>query len=98
EGPMSPGSVFLVTTRAVAGPESRDADGRTYAILAFAAADTEAAAETLAREDLSGRGYLDIDVQRTGEITDPAAIPADLRSAYETALRWGSALIIYDEP
>lgn len=97
EQPMSR-SVFLVTTKAVAGPESEDADGRCYPILAFAAGDDEADAVRVAREDLASRGYLDIVVERAGEITDPAGIPEDLRSAYRTAQRWGCALIIYDAP
>ena len=95
---MSLASIFLVTTQAVAGPDSEDADGRRYPILAFAAAESDAAAERIAREDLEARGYIDVVVERTGEITDPAGIPEDLRSAYETAQKWGCALIIYDAP
>jgi hypothetical protein len=95
---MSLPSVFLVTTQAVAGPQSEDADGRRYPILAFALADTEDAARAIACEDLAGQGYVDIDIERIGEITDPDAIPEDLRNTYQIAVRWGCALIIYDEP
>jgi hypothetical protein len=97
EQPMSR-AVFLVTTKAVAGPDSEDADGRRYPILAFAAGEGEADAERVALEDLANHGYLDIVIERTGEITDPTAIPEDLRRAYDTAQRWGCALIIYDAP
>lgn len=95
---MSLASVFLVTTQATAGPDSEDADGRRYPILAFAMAADDAAAEQVARDDLRSQGYIDIVVERTGEITDPAGIPEDLQSAYQTAQRWGCALIIYDAP
>lgn len=95
---MSPPAVFLVTTQAVAGPDSEDADGRRYTILAFARADTEEAASDVALSDLAGQGYIDVEIERTGEITDPGAIPDDLRNAYDIALRWGCGLIIYDEP
>lgn len=97
EGAMSR-PVFLVTTHAVAGPDSEDADGRRYTILAFAMGDTEDEACAVAREDLASQGYLDIRIERTGEITDPSGIPPDLKTAYQTALTWGCALIIYDEP
>jgi hypothetical protein len=95
---MSLASIFLVTTQAIAGPDSQDADGRRYPILAFAKAGNENDAGRVAREDLESQGYIDILIERTGEITDPAGIPEDLRSAYETALKWGCALIIYDAP
>ena len=95
---MSPASIFLVTTQAIAGPDSEDADGRRYTILAFARAETEDAAQTVAREDIAAQGYIDIRIERAGEITDPSGIPDDLRNAYQTAVGWGCALIIYDEP
>jgi hypothetical protein len=95
---MSPASIFLVTTQAVAGPDSEDADGRRYTILAFAQAAAEDAAQTVARDDIAAQGYIDVEIERIGEITDPTAIPEDLRNAYHTAVKWGCALIIYDEP
>lgn len=95
---MSPASIFLVTTQATAGPDSEDADGRRYAILAFAQADTEDAAHVVARGDIAAQGYIDVEIERTGEIIDPSGIPEDLRNAYHTAVKWGCALIIYDEP
>jgi hypothetical protein len=95
---MSPASIFLVTTQAVAGPDSEDADGRRYTILAFAQAGAENDAEAIVRDDLAAQGYINVEIERTGEITDPTAIPEDLRNAYHTALKWGCALIIYDEP
>lgn len=95
---MSLASIFLVTTQAIAGPESEDADGRRYTILAFAKAESEDAARAVARDDLAAQGYIDVEVERTGEITDPSGIPEDLRNAYQTADKWGCALIIYDEP
>ncbi len=95
---MSPASIFLVTTQAVAGPDSEDADGRRYTILAFAQGETDDAAQTVARDDIAAQGYIDVEIERTGEITDPTGIPEDLRNAYHTAVKWGCALIIYDEP
>lgn len=95
---MSPMSIFLVTTEATAGPESEDADGRRYTILAFAQGDAEDAAQAVVRDDLAAQGYIEVEIERTGEITDPTGIPEDLRNAYHTAVKWGCALIIYDEP
>ena len=94
----APPAVFVVTVRAVAGPESADADGRAYAILAFVAAEAEPEAELAARQDLEAQGWVDIQIERIGEITDEAAVPEDFARAMQTARRWGCALIIYDEP
>lgn len=87
-----------MTARAVAGPEHAEPDGRSYDILVFARADGEAAALRVALQGLARLGWTDAQALRAGEITDPDAIPADLRGAFERALAGGCALLVYDEP
>jgi hypothetical protein len=90
---MDQPAVFVVTLEAVeagaAGP---------LTILAFARADSEAQANAVAAADLTDQGWRDARALRTAEVIDPPALPEDFRSAYDTALKWGCALIIYDEP
>jgi hypothetical protein len=88
-----PPAVFVVTLEAV---EAGAAAPLT--ILAFARAATEADAEQVAVADLADQGWGDIRALRTAEVIDAPALPEDFRAAYETALKWGCALIIYDEP
>jgi hypothetical protein len=90
--------VFVVTARAVAGPQHAQPDGRRYDILIFARADGEAAAQDVALQGLAQLGWTQARALRAGEITDPDAIPADLRGAFERALANGCALLVYDEP
>jgi hypothetical protein len=89
-------TVFVVTLRAIAGPNNSTPDGRPYDILAFVRAETEVEAETVALAGLSVGGWIEAYVQRTGEITDPDATPEDLRPAMERAERDGCALIVYE--
>ena len=90
---MDPPAVFVVTLEAVeAGAVA------PLTILAFARADTEAAAEAVAAADLAGQGWTAIRALRTAEVIDVPALPEDFLSTYETALKWGCALIVYDEP
>ena len=83
---------FLVTLEADETPS-----GPRLTVLAFATGADEEAATAAAVADLQGQGFSGIAALRTGEVADPAALPADFRSAYQTALTWGCGLIIYDE-
>jgi hypothetical protein len=84
--------------RAVAGPENSQPDGKRYHILAFARGETEDAASLAAFEGLDALGWIDAEALRSGEITDPGAVPDDLKGPMRNALRDGCALVIYDEP
>jgi hypothetical protein len=86
-------SCFLVTLEA-----DETSSGPRLKVLAFALGEDEAAATAAAVSDLEGQGWSGIEALRTGEVTDPGALPDDFRSAYEAALKWGCGLIIYDEP
>jgi hypothetical protein len=89
-------SVFVVTMRAIAGPQNSTPDGRPYDILAFVRAETDAEAEAAACAGLTAGGWIEAYVQRTGEITNPDATPEDLRPAMERGERDGCALIVYE--
>jgi hypothetical protein len=93
-----PATVFVVTMRAVAGPENSQPDGRAYDLLVFARAETEAEAERVAFDGLSRLGWIDAQALRSGEITDPDAVPTDLQGSYARAVENGCAIIVYDEP
>jgi hypothetical protein len=93
-----PAAVFVITMTAVAGPANSQPDGRRYDLLVFARAETEAQAETAAARGVDQLGWIDLVWLRTGEITDPDAIPDDLRGSYQRALEGGCAVIAYDEP
>jgi hypothetical protein len=93
-----PATIFVVTMRAVAGPKNSQPDGRCYDLLAFARAATEAEARRVAFDGLVQLGWIEAQALRTGEITDPAAIPADLQASFARALERGCAIIVYDEP
>lgn len=88
----------MVTARAVAGPGNAQPDGRRYDILVFARAGDQAAACGVAFRGLAQLGWVEAEALRAGEITDPSAIPQDLRGAYRRALESGCALLVYDEP
>ena len=90
---MDPAAVFVVTLEAVEAGV-----GPPLTVLAFARADTGAAAEAAAAADLAEQGFAHIRALRTAEVIDAPALPDDFRNAYETALKWGCALIIYEEP
>lgn len=96
--PAQAATVFVVTIRAVAGPQNAEPDGRRYDILVFARAQTEDAARGVAFDGLAQLGWIDAEMLRAGEITDPDAIPDDLRGAFDRALAGGCAVIVYDEP
>lgn len=91
-------TVFVVTLRAVAGPDNAEPDGRRYDILVFARADDEDAARRVAFQGLAQLGWIEPEALRAGEIVDPGAIPEDLRGAFDRALQNGCAVIVYDEP
>lgn len=92
------GSVFVVTLRALAGPENSQPDGRRYDLLVFARGEDEADAEATALGCAAQLGWIEPEVLRIGEITRPDAVPADLRGAFERAAATGCAVIVYDEP
>jgi hypothetical protein len=84
--------------RAVAGPANSQPDGRRYAILAFVCGEDEPQATETAFAALEVLGWIDAEALRSGEITDPEAVPADLRAPMKRARRDGCALVVYDEP
>jgi hypothetical protein len=89
--------IFVLTLRAVAGPENAQPDGRRYTILAFAKGETEAAATDAAFKGLDALGWMEGEALRCGEIVEPGAVPEDLRGAMQNAERHGCALVVYDE-
>lgn len=91
-------SVFVLTVEATAGPTNAEPDGRRYPILAFARGESEDEAGVLARAGLADRGWDEVSVLRTGEITDPGAVPDDMKATMDRALANGCALIVYDAP
>ena len=92
-----PAGVFVLTLRAVAGPENSQPDGRRYTILAFACGADEAAATRTALEGLALLGWIQPETLRCGEIVYEAAVPDDMRRPMERARRDGCALVVYDE-
>lgn len=86
---QEPADVFVVTL------EARE-DGRLASVLAFAQAATEGAAETAATAELAHFGWRDIQVLRTAQVIDEAALPEDFRDAMANARTYGCGLIIYD--
>ena len=66
-------------------------------VLAFVRADDEAAAECGAIAELGHFGWTAIQALRCACVLDAAALPEDFRPTMATALRYGVALIIYDE-
>jgi hypothetical protein len=91
-------TIFVVTMQAVAGPENSVPDGRRYDLLVFARAQTEAEAEEVAFRGVEQLGWIEGEALRSGEITDPDALPEDFRRTYERARAVGCAVIVYDEP
>jgi len=91
-------TVFVITMRALAGPENSQPDGRCYDLLVFARATTEAEARRVAFDGLGQLGWIEAQALRAGEITDPGAIPNDLQASFARALKSGCAIIVYDEP
>jgi hypothetical protein len=94
----APQSVFVLTVQAVAGPANSQPDGLGYAILAFVRGDSEASATDAALAGLASLGWIEPQILRAGEITDPEAAPPDLQPPIARALRDGCALVIYDQP
>lgn len=94
---MAP-SVFVLTIEAVAGPQNSVPDGRRYSLLVFARGDTAEGAQAVGLKGIADLGWIAPSVVRSGEITDPAAVPPDLSGALENARARGCAVIVYDEP
>ena len=92
----SPIGVFVLTMRAVAGPENSQPDGKRYTILVFARGETEEAATATAFEGLAACGWIDGESLRCGEIVDAAAAPEDFKPAMRNAQLNGCALIVYE--
>lgn len=90
-------TIFVVTMRAVAGPENSVPDGRCYDLLVFARASTDSEAEAVAFRGLAQLGWIDGQALRAGEITEPDALPEDFRRTFERAQAAGCAVVVYDE-
>jgi hypothetical protein len=90
-------TVFVVTIQAVAGPENVVPDGRRYDLLVFARGEDEAAAAEVAARGLGALGWIEVDILRSGEVTDSAALPEDFRDNYRQATEFGCSVIVYDE-
>lgn len=84
-------TVSVVTLEGVEAPGTP-----ALTVLAFVRAATPAAAEAGALAELAALGWSNVRALRTGEVTDPGALPEDFRGAMETALRFGCGLIVYD--
>ena len=91
-------TIFVVTMRAVAGPDNAVPDGRRYDLLVFARGADEAEAERVAFLGLEQLGWIEAVAVRSGEITNPDALPEDFRPSYERAQASGCAVIVYERP
>jgi hypothetical protein len=91
-------TVFVLTVEALAGPRNAEPDGRRYALLVFARGADADEAEATARPGLDQLGWDAVDILRSGEITDPGAVPEDLQPAMRRAGEHGCAVIVYDLP
>lgn len=91
-------SVFVLTIEAVAGPQNSVPDGKRYSLLVFARGATEDAATQAGLQGIAGLGWIDANLVRAGEVTDPSGVPADLQRAFANAQAHGCAVIVYDEP
>lgn len=95
---MADDAVFVLTMLATAGPQNAVPDGKRYSLLVFARGTDEDAATGAALSGLNLLGWTEGHVVRIGEITDPKAVPDDLRGPMERALANGCAVVVYDEP
>jgi len=95
--------IHLFIGTAGAGPTNRFSypEGERHAFLCFSRQDDGAEFDwDLAAELVTGRGWMDVDIQRGG-IADPATFDESTKHlvlAYEEALSNGSSLIVYAEP
>lgn len=85
--------VFVVTLEAV-----ENGAQPPLTLLAFVVADAEAEAEATAIREAGRDGFTHGKVLRTAEVIDAAAMPEDFRPAMVNARRYGSWLIVYEEP
>jgi hypothetical protein len=85
--------VFVVTLEAV-----EDAAQGPLTVLAFALGANGAEAEAVAAWAVGRDGFTQIQVLRSGEVTNPGDLPEDFREALANARRYGCWLIIYDAP
>lgn len=90
-------AVFVVTMRGVAGPENSVPDGRRYDLLVFARGEDELAAQGVAFRGLGSLGWIEVEMLRLGEVTQPDALPDDFRDNYGRALATGCSVIVYDK-
>lgn len=90
-------AVFVVTMRGVAGPENSVPDGRRYDLLVFARGADEGVAQGVAFRGLASLGWIEPEMLRLGEVTQPEALPEDFRGSYQRALESGCSVIVYDE-
>lgn len=89
----TPAGVFVVTLE---GLENGAPPPLT--ILAFVAVYDAAAAEAIAVREAERDGFAQVRALRTAEVIDAAAMPEDFRDALANARRYGSWLIVYEEP
>jgi thiamine pyrophosphate-dependent acetolactate synthase large subunit-like protein len=95
---VPPAAVFVLTMRAVAGPRNAEPDGRRYDLLVFARGADETQAGAAARQALDQLGWIEAATLRSGEITNPDAVPEDLQPSFQRALETGCSVIVYDQP
>ncbi|MBJ7410033.1 MAG: hypothetical protein JHD15_06655 [Phenylobacterium sp.] len=89
----TPVGVFVVTLEGV-----ENGVPPPLTILAFAAVYDAAAAETVAVREAERDGFAQVRAVRTAEVIDAAAMPEDFRDALANARRYGSWLIVYEQP
>lgn len=87
----APLGVFVVTLHAWEA-------GTRLTVLAFVQAGDVAEAEATAIRETLRDGFTQPEALRTAEVIDEGAMPEDFREALAGAQRYGSWLIVYDEP
>ena len=79
----------------------RFAAGTAVAALMFVRADTLEAAEGLAAQELSGRGWAKMETERSKEVTDYSQFESKggvVGQAFQDARESGFGVVIYPEP
>ncbi len=89
----TPAGVFVVTLEGV-----ENGLRPPLVILAFVALYDAAQAEEIAVREAERDGFTEVRALRTAEVIDAAAMPEDFRDALANARRYGSWLIVYEQP
>lgn len=89
----TPVGVFVVTLEGV-----ENGVPPPLTILAFVAVYDAARAEEIAVREAGRDGFTEVRALRAAEVIDAAAMPEDFREALANARRYGSWLIVYEEP